>query len=214
MIVLFARMSSMRIPRTSTPSNRPFAVAMSGVSISGTADVTPGVFFAWSAICCQPFSRPSYADDDRMAVEADDLVEQLGAKAVHHAHDDDQCSNAERDRDQADAGDEEDEALALAGKQIASGEHPLGAIEDHKRSIRRGCRNAKAWSMLAITSTALSAGMSSRWPLRRFLVSIIPWATDFGPTMNCHGRPITSIEPSFTPPRSSRSSYSAMSPNC
>ena len=49
----------MRMPRTSTPSNRPLAVAISGVSISGSAEVTPGVFFAASAICCQSDSRPS-----------------------------------------------------------------------------------------------------------------------------------------------------------
>ena len=35
--------------------------------------------------------------DDRVAVEADDLVEQFGAKAVHHAHHDDQRGDAERD---------------------------------------------------------------------------------------------------------------------
>ena len=66
-----------------------------------------------------------------MAVEADDLVEQLGAEAVHHAHHDDQGGDAEHHRDQADRGDEEDEPLALARQQIAPGDHPLVAGEDH-----------------------------------------------------------------------------------
>ena len=115
-------MSSTRMPRTSTPSTRPFADAISGCSISGSAEVTPGVLRAASAICCQSDKPPAIALDDGMAVEADDLVEQLGAEAVHHAHHDDQRGDAERDRDQADRGDEEDEPLALAGKQIAPGD--------------------------------------------------------------------------------------------
>ena len=88
-----------------------------------------------------------------MAVEADDLVEQLGAEAVHDAHDDDQRRDAERDRDQADARDEEDEAFALAGEQITAGEHALGAVEDHPVSL------ANALSMLS----------SSRSPVERLL---------------------------------------------
>ncbi len=70
-----------------------------------------------------------------MAVQADDLVEQLGAKAVHHAHHDDQRGDAEHHRDQADRGDEEDEPLALAREQIAPGDHPLVAGEDHAVSL-------------------------------------------------------------------------------
>ena len=35
-----------------------------------------------------------------MAVQPDDLVEQLRAEAVHHAHHDDQRRDAESDRDQ------------------------------------------------------------------------------------------------------------------
>ena len=39
------------------------------------------------------------ADHDGVSVEPDDLVEQLGAEAVHHAHHDDQRRNSKRDRD-------------------------------------------------------------------------------------------------------------------
>src|SRR4029079_17987717 len=124
-----------------------------------------------------------------MAVEADDFVEQLGAKAVHHTHDYDQGGDPQRHGQQADRSDEEDEPLTLAGQKVAAGEHSLGAVEDH----RRGSTGVIALgNMVATTSTARSTGRSSRWPLRRFLVSIMPWATDFGPTMNCRGRPMTS----------------------
>src|SRR3954447_15182891 len=125
-----------------------------------------------------------------MTIEADDLVEQLGAKAVHDAHHDDQRRDAKRHRNQADAGDEEDETFALAGQQIASGEHPLGAVEDHAVSL----------------ANALSRLSSSRSPVERRFNSTVPLAIPRGPMITCHGRPIRSIEPSFTPPRSSRSS--------
>jgi hypothetical protein len=46
-----------------------------------------------------PVVEPSaVALDDRVAIEADDLVEQFGAKAVHHAHHDDQRGHAQHHR--------------------------------------------------------------------------------------------------------------------
>ena len=69
--------------------------------------------------------------DHRMAVQPDDLVEQLRAKAVHHAHHDDQRGDAEHDRDQADRGDEKDESLAPARQQVAAGDHPFIAGQQH-----------------------------------------------------------------------------------
>ncbi len=68
---------------------------------------------------------PAIGLDDGMAVEPDDLVEQFGAEAVHHAHDDHQRSDAEHDRHQADAGDEGNEALALSGQHVALGDGPF-----------------------------------------------------------------------------------------
>ena len=58
-----------------------------------------------------------------MAVQAHDLVEQLGAEAVHDAHDDDERGDTQHDRDQADARDQEDEAFSLARQQVALGDH-------------------------------------------------------------------------------------------
>ena len=52
------RMSCSVLPRTSTPSTRPLAEAISGCSIKGVAAVTPGVRFALSTIVCQSGRRP------------------------------------------------------------------------------------------------------------------------------------------------------------
>src|SRR5207248_5163877 len=127
----------------------------------------------------------------RMAVQPHYLVEQLGAEAVHHAHDDDQRGNAEHDRADRKPRDDEDEALAFAWKQIAAGEHPLGAVENH------------APTSLASADSTLSSCFS---PVARFLSSTEPVAMPRGPTISCHGRPIRSIDASLAPPRSSRSS--------
>src|SRR5262249_39537605 len=132
----------------------------------------------------------SIALHHRMAIEAHDLVEQLRAKAVHDAHDDDQRSNAQCDGDKADARDEENEPLAFPREQIASCEHALAAIEDHEVSF----------------ATADSRLNSSRSPVERRFNSTVPLAIPLGPMMTCHGSPMRSIEPSLTPPRSSRSS--------
>ena len=101
-MVGLARMSSIRMPRTSTPSTRPLAVAISGCSISGSADGHSRRLARGFGDLLPVGQAAVVALDHGMAVEADDLVEQLGAEAVHHAHDDDQRGDAERDRDQAD----------------------------------------------------------------------------------------------------------------
>ena len=97
------RMSSAVLPRTSIASTRPLKVASSGCSISGEARITPGRRARPRSSTLLPVVEPAAVGlDDRVAVEPDDLVEQLGAKAVHHAHHDDQRGDAEHDRDQAD----------------------------------------------------------------------------------------------------------------
>src|SRR5215207_5042529 len=80
---------------------------------------------------------PVIALNDGVTVEADDLVEQLGPEAVHHAHDDDQGGDAQRYGADAEAGNDEDEALALGRQQITAGEHSLVAGEDHAVSLAR-----------------------------------------------------------------------------
>ena len=62
---------------------------------------------------------------EHVAVEADHLVHEIVAKAVHHRHDDDQRRDAEHDAEEREAGDDRDRALGVARAQIAKGDHPL-----------------------------------------------------------------------------------------
>jgi hypothetical protein len=71
-----------------------------------------------------------------MTIKAEDLVEQLLAKAVHHRHDDDQRRNAQRDADEGeDAGDDGNEPLASARPRIDG-----AATASTRRERRRGSR--------------------------------------------------------------------------
>src|SRR5262249_15459899 len=119
-----------------------------------------------------------------------------GAEAVHHAHDDDQSGDAQCNRPDRKSRHHEDEPLALERHQVALGNHLLISVENH--AVRR--------------SSADSIETSSLLPVARYLSSTSPCANPRGPIPSCHGRPIRSIEPSLTPPRSSRSSYSTSTP--
>jgi len=66
-----------------------------------------------------------------VAVEPQDAIEQLGAKAVHHAHHDDERCDTEHDGNKADRRDEENEPFALARQQIAPRYHRLIGGQDH-----------------------------------------------------------------------------------
>ena len=63
--------------------------------------------------------------DDDVAVEAQDLAEQLLAEAVHDRHHGDQREHAEQDAQEREAGEDGDEALAAARPQIAQRQHPF-----------------------------------------------------------------------------------------
>ena len=65
-----------------------------------------------------------------VAVEPNNLVEQFGAKAVHHAHHHDQHRHRQHHHADGDAGNEGDESLALARKQVAFGDRPFERRED------------------------------------------------------------------------------------
>ena len=60
---------------------------------------------------------------DQMAVDAEDAGQQLGAKAVHHRHDDDERRDAEHDAEEGDRGDHRDHRLLAPRAQIAPGDH-------------------------------------------------------------------------------------------
>ena len=60
-----------------------------------------------------------------MAVEAENLVQQFLAEAVHHGHHDDQRGDAEHDAEEGETGDDGDEAFLATCPQIASGQQPF-----------------------------------------------------------------------------------------
>ena len=71
-----------------------------------------------------PFGEASaIALNDGVSVQADNLVEEFGAKAIHDAHNDDQRRNAEHHGNKTDRGDKEDKPLALSREQIPPRDH-------------------------------------------------------------------------------------------
>ena len=67
--------------------------------------------------------------NQQMAVEAEDLVEQFLAEAVHHRHDDDQRRHAEHDAEEGESGDDGDEAFLAPRAQVAQRQHPFEGSE-------------------------------------------------------------------------------------
>src|SRR5689334_7846858 len=64
-----------------------------------------------------------------MAVEAENLVEQFLAKAIHHRHHDDEGGNAEHDPEEGKSGDNGDESLTPPRAQITQRQHPFERSE-------------------------------------------------------------------------------------
>jgi hypothetical protein len=63
--------------------------------------------------------------DQKVAVEAEYLFQQLLAEPVHHRHHDDQRCNAEHDAEKGEPGDDRDESLFAPRTQVAQRQHPL-----------------------------------------------------------------------------------------
>ena len=66
---------------------------------------------------------------EHVAVEADHLVHEIVAKAVHHRHDDDQRRYAEHNAKEREAGNDGDRALGVARAKVAKRDHPLESGE-------------------------------------------------------------------------------------
>ena len=66
---------------------------------------------------------------DDVAGNAEDAAEELGAEAVHHAHDDDEGGNPQDDACDRQRGDHRDGALAPPGAQITPGDGPFERAE-------------------------------------------------------------------------------------
>ena len=117
-------------PRTLPPSASAGVEAMTWPSIRGTACLTPATpsrRLATSGVVGKLVGAYFVGND--MAVEAQDLVEQLLAEAVHHRHHDDERGDAQQDAEEGEAGDDRDEAFLAPRPQVAQGQHPLERSE-------------------------------------------------------------------------------------
>ena len=179
-------------------------------SISGIAETTPGTSAMRVGDLGVVGELGVHRLQDEVAVEAEDLVDELGAEAVHHRHDDDQRRDAEHDAEEGEAGDDRDEGLAPARAQIAPGDHPFEAGERPGAGRQLPCRRRSPRRRRAQPATsrltAASSDSVSRSPVARRLISTSPRSTPFGPTITCQGRPIRSIVANFAPARWSTSS--------
>jgi hypothetical protein len=61
----------------------------------------------------------------QVAIEAQDLVEQLDAEAIHHRHDDDQVRDPERDAEEREQRDDGDESFLAPRQQVSQRQHPF-----------------------------------------------------------------------------------------
>ena len=134
-----------------------------------------------------------------MAAEAQNLVQELGAEAVHHRHDDDERRDAEHDAQEREDGNDRDETFAAAGAQIAQREEPFEA--------GKGTRIAGGAVHQALKRPTISAsGTLERSPVRRFFTSAMPSFSPRGPMITCQGNPIRSMVANLAPGRASVSS--------
>ena len=81
--------------------------------------------------------------DGDVAVDAENARHELALEAAHDAGDDDQRGDAERDADQGEDRDDGDEALALAGAQVAAGDGAFEGTEHSARPAERGNETTK-----------------------------------------------------------------------
>ena len=136
---------------------------------------------------------------DGVAVEAQDLVEQLLAEAVHNGHHRYQREHAEQDAEEREAGQHRDEALTAPCPQVAQRQHPFEGREGSGVRRRRGHARlfprfrprhpAHARMRRALTTsinrlTAASGTRLMRSPDLRSLTSTSPLLRPFGPTIS------------------------------
>ena len=193
-------------------------------STIGAASRTPCTPLMRSATVLPVGQRRLQRLHQQMAVEAEDLVEQLLAEAVHHRHDDDQRRDAEHDAEEGEPGNDRDESFLAARAQIAQRQHPfewrergsasrlahvLVPIRDFTRFWRIRAAVARSPCTRVHVSAAprrrpASADTARR--LARCFNSTLPSARPFGPTRICQGMPMRSAVANFAPGRPSVSS--------
>ena len=107
-------------------------------STSGSASVTPGNLADAIGHRLVVGQRRLDPLQEHVAVEADHLLHEVMAEAVHHRHDDDQRRDPEHDAEEGKAGDDGDRLLGVARAQIAERDHPFEGRERPRRPRRRG----------------------------------------------------------------------------
>jgi hypothetical protein len=108
------------MPRTSTPAALNGEDASAWPSTIGAASRMP-VDLADALGDVLPVGQRRFQRlHQQMAVEAEDLVQQFLAEAVHHRHHDDQRGDAEHDAEEREAGDDRNESFLAPRPQIAS----------------------------------------------------------------------------------------------
>ena len=117
------------------------------------------------------------ADID-VAVETEDAAEQLGAKTVHHRHDDDQHGHGQGDSDEGDDRDDGHAAVLALGAQIAAGDRPLPGRRKGLRVSGRRDRDL-AHAPQGLQRRRPAAG-SARSPVARRFSSTMPLASPLG----------------------------------
>ena len=149
------------------------------------------------------------ADDEDMAVEAQDLGRQLGAEAVHDRHGDDQRRHRQHD------GGEGDHARSAPRRrccrlvqQVADRDRPLPGAE----RAGAGSRLARPQARRARLRAPRPSGRLRRLAGGAALQLHHAVASPRGPMISCQGRPIRSMVANLPPGRSSVSSSSGSLP--
>src|SRR5690606_24734439 len=126
--------------------------------------------------------------------------EQLGAKPVHHRHDDDEGRHTKHDAEKGDAGDDRDHRLLAPGAQITPGDKTFEMGEGRGSSVTP--RGVGHWRTRTLNRFATaSMARVSLSPVARFFTSTSPAATPRGPTITCQGRPMRSAVANLAPGR-------------
>jgi len=112
-----------------------------------------------------------------VAVEAQNVAQQLRPKAVHHRHDDDQRGDPQHDAEEREAGNDGDEAFPAPRPQVTPGKQPF------KRRERQGARDILHGATLA----RFRHDSSARFDEQFFIHRHIPATSDRTPRTRGRG---------------------------
>ena len=118
-----------------------------------------------------------------MAVEPEDLAQQLLAKAIHHRHDDDEGGHPQGDAQEGKPGDDRDEAFLAPRPEVAQRQHPLEWGERPRSGGFLVCdpgrrARAHAFSLSRMSLGAISSRLAAAAALQFHLAVGQPLRTD------------------------------------